>query len=74
MEERASAEEIVGKYKNVFSSYLGCTFLVQMNIKLLDETPIRARFYRMSARQIDMLKEEIRRLFELGVVEVGQSD
>ena len=80
LEERASAEEIgkfqeiVGKYRAVFSSDPGCTPLVQMDIKLLDETPIRVRPYRMSARQIDILKEEIRRLLELGVIEVGQSD
>ncbi|XP_035205467.1 uncharacterized protein LOC118180492 [Stegodyphus dumicola] len=70
LEERASAEEI-GKFQEVIRK---CTFLVEMDIKLLDETPVRVRPYRMSARQTDILKEEIRRLLELGVIEVGQSD
>ncbi|MCP8719654.1 MAG: reverse transcriptase domain-containing protein, partial [Asgard group archaeon] len=80
LEDRVSAEEIgkfqeiIGKYGAVFSSDPGCTPLVEMDIKLLDETPVRARPYRMSQRQICILKEEIRRLLELGVIEVGQSD
>ncbi|XP_035217346.1 uncharacterized protein LOC118190700 [Stegodyphus dumicola] len=80
LEERASAEEIgkfqedIRKYGAVFSSDPGCTFLVEMYIKLLEETPVKVRPYRMSARQTDILKEEIRRLLELGVIEVGQSD
>ena len=55
--------EIIGKYRTV-----------QMDIKLLDETPVRAMLYGMLTRQIDILKEEIRRLLEFGVIEVGQSD
>ena len=58
----------------MFSSNPGCTPLVQMDIKLLDETLVRVRPYQMSARQIDILKEEIRRLLKLAVIEVGESD
>ena len=80
MKERSLAEEIgkfqeiVGKYRAVFSSDPGFTPLVQMNIKLLDETWVRVRPYPMSPRQIDILKEEIRRLLELGVIKVRQSN
>lgn len=48
--------------------------LVEMGIVLLDNIPVRSKPYRMLSKQIEILREEIRRLLDLGVIELGQSD
>ncbi|GFU09104.1 hypothetical protein TNCV_1319481 [Trichonephila clavipes] len=45
-----------------------------MDIELISDKPIKTKPYRMSPRQINILREEIKRLLELGVIEIGQSD
>ena len=45
-----------------------------MDIILTDDNPVSSRSYRMSPRQTEILRKEIGRLLELGIIEVGQSD
>ncbi|GFV68409.1 retrovirus-related Pol polyprotein from transposon 17.6 [Trichonephila clavipes] len=45
-----------------------------MDIELISDKPVKTKPYRMSPRQINILREEIKRLLELGVIEIGQSD
>ncbi|GBN37070.1 hypothetical protein AVEN_2253-1 [Araneus ventricosus] len=45
-----------------------------VNIILISDQPIRIRPYRISPRQTEILKQEIKRLLDLGVIEVGESD
>lgn len=45
-----------------------------MNIVLTGNVPVRSKPYRMSPRQLEIMREEIRRLLDLVVIEVGQSD
>ncbi|GFX17217.1 retrovirus-related Pol polyprotein from transposon 297 [Trichonephila clavipes] len=40
-----------------------------MDIELISEKPIKTKQYRMSPRHINVLKEEIKRLLDLGVIE-----
>ncbi|GFX86065.1 retrovirus-related Pol polyprotein from transposon 297 [Trichonephila clavipes] len=47
---------------------------MRMDIELISDNPIKTKHYRMSRRQINILREEIKRLLELGVIEIGQSD
>ncbi|GFU52141.1 retrovirus-related Pol polyprotein from transposon 17.6 [Trichonephila clavipes] len=47
---------------------------MRMDIELISDKPIKTKPYRMSPRQINILREEIKRLLELGVIEIGQSD
>lgn len=65
---------VLEKRREVFSSNPGTTHLMEMDIELITDKPIRARPYRMSPRQIGILREEIKRLLELGVIEIGQSE
>ena len=80
LESKVSPEKLNGlhrvlaKHNKVFSSDPGKTHLVEMDIKLVDEKPVRIRPYRMSPRQTNILRTEIKRLLDLGVIEVGQSD
>ncbi|GFX28473.1 hypothetical protein TNCV_1152821 [Trichonephila clavipes] len=67
-------KEVITKNKNVFSQDPGMTHLMRMDIELISDKPIKTKPYRMSPRQINILREEIKRLLELGVIEIGQSD
>jgi hypothetical protein len=80
LDKRMTEEQIevfgsmLKKHGQVFSSDPGNTPLVEMDIVLTKEEPIRSKPYRMSPRQLDILREEITRLLDLGVIEIGQSD
>lgn len=45
-----------------------------MDIQLIGEMLVRAKPYRISPRQTEILRKDIRRLLELGVIEAGQPD
>ncbi|GFS50097.1 retrovirus-related Pol polyprotein from transposon 412 [Trichonephila clavipes] len=67
-------KQVITKNKDVFSPDLGTTNLMRMDIELISDKPIKTKPYRMSPRQINILRDEIKRLLELGVIEIGQSD
>ncbi|GFU29221.1 retrovirus-related Pol polyprotein from transposon 17.6 [Trichonephila clavipes] len=67
-------KQVITKNKDVFSPDPGTTHLMRMNIELISDKPIKTKPYRMSPRQINILREDIKRLLELGVIEIGQSD
>ncbi|GFW29261.1 retrovirus-related Pol polyprotein from transposon 297 [Trichonephila clavipes] len=67
-------KQVITKNKDVFSPDPGTTHLMRMDIELISDKPIKTKPYRMSLRQINILREEIKRLLELGVIEIGQSD
>ncbi|GFX16311.1 retrovirus-related Pol polyprotein from transposon 412 [Trichonephila clavipes] len=67
-------KQVITKNKDVFSPDPGTTHLMRMDIELISDKPIKTKPYRMCPRQINILREEIKRLLELGVIEIGQSD
>ncbi|GFU75894.1 retrovirus-related Pol polyprotein from transposon 297 [Trichonephila clavipes] len=67
-------KQVITKNKDVFSPDPGTTHLMRMDIELISDKPIKTKPYRMFPRQINILREEIKRLLELGVIEIGQSD
>ncbi|GFX64675.1 retrovirus-related Pol polyprotein from transposon 412 [Trichonephila clavipes] len=67
-------KQVITKNKDVFSPDPGTTHLMRMDIELISDKPIKTKPYRMSPRQINILREEIKCLLELGVIEIGQSD
>lgn len=80
LEERVTPEQLdrlrrlLLKHRDVFSSDPGLTSLVEMDIVLTSDVPVRSRPYRMSQRQTDILRDEINRMLRLGVIEIGQSE
>ncbi|GFU44899.1 retrovirus-related Pol polyprotein from transposon 297 [Trichonephila clavipes] len=61
-------------HENVFSNNPGLTDLVEHEIQLVSDQPVRTKPYRMSHRQNEILKTEINRMLKLGIIEVGESD
>ncbi|GFY01510.1 retrovirus-related Pol polyprotein from transposon 297 [Trichonephila clavipes] len=66
--------EFLNKYSKCFSNNPGLTNLVEHEIQLVSDQPVRTKPYRMSHRQKEILKNEINRMLKLGIIEVGESD
>ncbi|GFV67513.1 retrovirus-related Pol polyprotein from transposon 297 [Trichonephila clavipes] len=66
--------ELLSKYSKCFSNNPGLTNLVEHEIRLVSDQPVRTKPYRMSHRENEILKNEINRMLKLGIIEVGESD
>ncbi|GFX02139.1 retrovirus-related Pol polyprotein from transposon 297 [Trichonephila clavipes] len=66
--------ELLSKYSKCFSNNPGLTNLVEHEIQLVSDQPVRTKPYRMLHRQNEILKNEINRMLKLGIIEVGESD
>ncbi|GBL94043.1 Retrovirus-related Pol polyprotein from transposon 412 [Araneus ventricosus] len=73
-EQLAQLEQVLNRHRKLFSNDSGRTDLIEHNIELISDQPIRIRPYRTSPRQTEILKQEIKRMLDLGVIEVGESD
>ncbi|GFY35464.1 retrovirus-related Pol polyprotein from transposon 412 [Trichonephila clavipes] len=71
--ERGQLKELLYEYSN-FSNIPGCTYLAEHDIELESERAIVAKPYRMSPRQIEILKSEVNKMLELKIIEPGESD
>ncbi|GFV50113.1 retrovirus-related Pol polyprotein from transposon 17.6 [Trichonephila clavipes] len=67
-------KELLYEYSNLFSNIPGCTDLAEHDIELESERAIVAKPYRMSPRQIEILKSEVNKMLELKIIEPGESD
>ncbi|GFX63895.1 retrovirus-related Pol polyprotein from transposon 297 [Trichonephila clavipes] len=66
--------ELLSKYSKCFSNNPGLTNLVEHEIQLVSDQPVRTKPYRMSHRENEILKNEINRMLKLRIIEVGESD
>ncbi|GFT60640.1 retrovirus-related Pol polyprotein from transposon 412 [Trichonephila clavipes] len=64
--------ELLSKYSKCFSNNPSLTNLVEHEIQLVSDQPVRTKPYRMSHRQNEILKNEINRMLKLGIIEVGE--
>lgn len=70
------SRELLQKYSCVFSQGegdIGCTDLVQHEIPLLDNAPVRQRYRRLPPSQYDLVRTHIGELLDRGVVRVSCS-
>ncbi|GFU20057.1 retrovirus-related Pol polyprotein from transposon 17.6 [Trichonephila clavipes] len=72
--QRGQLKELLYEYSNLFSNIPGCTDLAEHDIELDSERAIVAKPYRMSPRQIEILKSEVNKMLELKIIEPGESD
>ncbi|GBL85879.1 hypothetical protein AVEN_147793-1 [Araneus ventricosus] len=73
-EQQAELEQVLNGHRKLFSNDPGRTDLIENHIELISDQTIRIRSYRTSPRQTEILKQEIKRMLNLGVIEVGKSD
>ena len=78
--ERFTLDQLEGlrkkltKYKDLFSNEPGRTDMIEHDIQLISNQPVRSKPYRTSPRQSEILKEEIKRMLDLKIIEIGESD
>ncbi|GFU18471.1 retrovirus-related Pol polyprotein from transposon 17.6 [Trichonephila clavipes] len=72
--QRGQLKELLYEYSNLFSNIPGCTDLAEHDIELESERAIIAKPYRMSPRQIEILKSEVNKMLELKIIEPGEPD
>ncbi|GBN99435.1 hypothetical protein AVEN_266549-1 [Araneus ventricosus] len=73
-EELGELERVLNRHRKLFSNDPGRTDLIEHNIVVISDQPIQIRPYRTSPRQTKILKQEIKCMLDLGVIEVGESD
>ncbi|GBN00056.1 Transposon Ty3-G Gag-Pol polyprotein [Araneus ventricosus] len=72
--EIESLKQLLGRHQKIFSNDPGKTHLVEHDFELISNKPIRSKPYRTSQRQNEILKSEIKRMLDLNIIEIGQSD
>ena len=74
--EQLEVRALLEKYHLVFSQHdgdLGCTTLVQHEIPLLDDAPVRQRYRRLPPSQFALVKAHIQELVDKGVARLSCS-
>ncbi|GFX88573.1 retrovirus-related Pol polyprotein from transposon 297 [Trichonephila clavipes] len=66
--------ELLNEYSVCFSNNPSLTNLVEHEIQLVTDQPVRTKPYRMSQRQNEILKNEINRMLKLGLIEEIKRD
>ena len=64
---------LLSQYSEIFSDIPGCTDLVTHSIELSDDTPIRLKPYPIPFSKGETFDEEVRKMFDLGIIELSSS-
>ena len=75
-EERVKVEQFLSNWQNVFSQSptdLGCTNLVEHEIKLEDETPFKEPYRRVPPSLIQEVREHLKEMLEIGAIRNSKS-
>ncbi|XP_064485140.1 uncharacterized protein LOC135397466 [Ornithodoros turicata] len=73
-EETDDIRRLIRDFEGLFSDIPGKTDLITHDIELTTEGPVRSRPYRISPRQEGIMRKEVERMLELGIVVEGDSD
>lgn len=76
VEQEHQVKMLLQSHSNVFSQGegdIGCTTLVEHQIHLTDNVPIRQRYRRLPPSQYDQVKAHIQQLLETGIVQPSSS-
>ncbi|KAL7870652.1 hypothetical protein SRHO_G00081490 [Serrasalmus rhombeus] len=74
--EQKEVRSLLQKYHSVFSAHegdLGCTNLIEHEIPLLDDVPVRQRYRRIPPSEYELVKAHIDQLLEARVVRESSS-
>lgn len=75
-EQQGRARSLLQQYTSVFSAHegdLGCTDLVSHDIPLIDDTPVRQRYRRISPSEYEVAKEHINPLLASSIIRESSS-
>ena len=72
-EQKAELRALIKEFRDIFTDKPGNTRLEQHNIKLTSDEPIRSRPYPIPYNLRQVIKEEVDKMLELGVIEKSDS-
>ena len=72
-EQKKQAWDLLGKFQEVLTEVPGRTQLAEFQVSLVDERPVRTKPYPLPHAKQEAVKEELREMQELGVIEPAQS-
>ena len=68
-EQQSQVRQIVTNFASTFSGVPGCTTLLEHDIKLTTDAPVRVKQYPLSFNMMEAAKDEIKDMIDLGIVE-----
>ena len=71
--QRERLEKLIHQYPDVLTEKLGLTNILEYDIQLLDQTPVRLAPYRLSPPKMQYLREHVKQLLRDGVIEPSNS-
>jgi hypothetical protein len=71
--QKTQLQSLVYKFKHIFSSKPGTTQLVEHNIKLTDDKPIRSKPYPLPYAKADTVRKELDAMMMMDVIEPSDS-
>ncbi|XP_077551826.1 LOW QUALITY PROTEIN: uncharacterized protein LOC144166033 [Haemaphysalis longicornis] len=72
--QKKDLEKIIFEFEDVFSDRPGKTTLIEHDIELTRDEPVRSKPYRCSPVQKQIMADEIKRMCDLGVIVPSESD
>lgn len=73
-DEVADLENLIEEFKDLFTDRPGKTHITTPNIELTSDEPVQVKPYRVSPRQVDLMRTEAERMLKFGVIKAGDSD
>jgi hypothetical protein len=74
VEQQQEVKGLLEKFRSVFSDLPGKTNLVECNIDMVDETPIRQKPYPVPQAIREAMKVEVDRMQQMGIIEDSRSE
>jgi hypothetical protein len=71
--QKGRLNKLILQYPDVLTAKLGLTHLLQYEIQLLEDTPVRLAPYRLAAPKMQYLREHVNKLLREGVIEPPSS-
>ena len=71
--QQAHVREIISDYSNTFTTRPGCTTLIEHDIKLTTDTPVKVKQYPLPFSTMETIKGEIKEMIDLDIVEKADS-
>ena len=72
-EEQSQVRQLVTNFASTFTGIPGCTVLLEHDIKLTTDTPVRVKQYPLPFNMMEAAKDEVRDMINLDIVEPSES-
>ena len=72
-DQRREVESVLHEYSSVLTERPGKTELEEFSLKLLDEKPVKLRPYPLPYAKLETVRNEIKTMLDLGVIEPSES-